>query len=219
MSSANLDPPAVPSADEIAQLKRLADGIIRTQGNRFIKELLRTKNIRIGVNKDDFARNLTEAIETGRLRLGEVDGWLKDVEGWGNQHVYLYNISSTLRKDLTRPKIRKRVQDAGLDEVWEAPTVLEFPDEPRLTSISCTDSMLRLVWQEASPGWTPVPDKDYTQEEGLDTFEYRAYRKVERRAITRFETRLGVGVEQGERKFEGLAALFIADPIQGYEHK
>ncbi len=197
------------SATEIATLKRLAAGIIRAQGNRFVKELLRRKNIRIGVNKDDFERNLSEAIESGQLTLEDVETWLNEVEGWGNQHVYLYNISSTLRRDLTQPKIRQKVHEAGLDDVWDAPTVMAFPDTPQLTSISFKDSVLRLIWQEASPGWVPVPDKNYTEVEGLDTYEYRAWRKVEWRAVTRFEAHLDTG----------LAALFIANPIQGDEHK
>lgn len=174
-----------------------------------MKELLRDKKIRIGDNKDDFERNLTEAIESGKLTLGDIDDWLKDVEGWGNQHVYLYRILPKLREDLNERKIRKRVEDAGLKEVWDGDTVLAFPDEPKLTSISFANSVLRLVWQESSPGWTPVPEKDYTKEEGLDTFEYRAWRKIEQRAFTRFEAHLD----------KGLAGLFIANPIQGEEHR
>ena len=202
-------PQAPPSSDEIANLKRLAAGIIRAQGNRFIKELLRAKRIRIGVNKDDFERNLTEAIESGFLRLTDVDEWLKLIEGWGNQHVYLYNISRTLQQDLTKRKIRRRVHDAELDHLWEASTALEFPDQPTLTSISFTESVLRLSWQEASPGWTPEPEKNFQREEGLDVFEYRAYRLVEQRAITRFEAHLD----------RGLAALFVASPVQQSEHR
>jgi hypothetical protein len=172
--------------------------------------LLRDKGIRIGVNKDDFERNLSDAIETGQLRLKDVDGWLERVEGWGNQHVYLYNISSTLREDLMESDVlRDRVRKSGYEEVWEAPTVLEFPDEPRLTSISFTASVLRVVWQESAPSWTPVPEKNYQKEEGLDIFEYRAFRMVEQRAITRFEAHLDTG----------LAGLFIANPIQGSEHQ
>ena len=89
-----------PSDAEIADLKRLTAGIIRAQGNRFIKVLLRgKKSIPIGTNKTDFERNLNMAIERGDLRLAEVEKWLKDVEGWGNQHVYLFNISPSLRKE------------------------------------------------------------------------------------------------------------------------
>jgi hypothetical protein len=204
-----LPTPALPTPAQIAGLKRLAAGIIRVQGNRFIKELLRAKGIRIGANKDDFEKNLSEAIQTGKLRLEDVDSWLRDVEGWGNQHVYLYKIPPALQRDLTAPKIHQHVRAAGLEKVWDQSTVLAFPDEPKLTSISFTDSVLRLVWQEATPGWTSVPEKNYTLEEGLDTFEYRAWRKVEQRAITRFEAHVDLG----------LAGLFIANPIQRAEHQ
>jgi hypothetical protein len=214
MASPNGNPGVPSTPEKITDLKRLAASIIRAQGNRFIKELLRIKGIRIGANKDDFERNLTDAIETGRLGPADVDEWLKHVEGWGDHHVYLYNIPSALRAGLTEPKIRRRVQDAGLEDVWNGKTLSEFPEEPKLTSISFTDSVLRLVWQEASPGWTPVPEKNYVKEEGLDTFEYRAWRRIEQRAITRFEVHLDKGVEN-----RGLAGLFIADPIRGDEHK
>jgi len=198
-----------PTPAEIEALKRLAAGIIRAQGNRFVKDLLRSKDIRIGGNKDEFQANLTAAIESGELTLEDVRTWLTSVEGWGDQHVYLFNISSSLRKELTEPKIRRRVADAKLDDIWNGETALAFPDQPRLTSISFTDSVLRLVWQESTPGWTPIPEKDYQKEEGLDVYEYRAFRQIERRAITRFEAHVK----------DGIAGLFIADPIQGDEHQ
>jgi hypothetical protein len=197
------------SSSSISDLKRLAAGIIREQGNRFIKELLRAKDIRIGANKAEFERNLVEAIETRRLTLDDVARWLTDVEGWGDQHVYLYKLSGALQRELTKPRIRARVRAAGLDSVWEGQTVSAFPEEPELTSVSFTDSILRLIWQESSPGWTPVPEKNYIEEEGLDMFEYRAWRKVERRAITRFEVHLD----------KRLAGLFVASPIEQQEHQ
>src|SRR6267378_7505938 len=191
-----------PTPAEIEDLKRLAAGIIRAQGNRFVKDLLRSKDIHIGANKDEFQANLTAAIESGELTLTDVRAWLASVEGWGDQHVYLYNISSTLRRELTEPKIRQRVSGAKLDTVWNGETALAFPEEPQLTSISFNDSVLRLVWQEASPDWAPAPEKNFQKEEGLDLYEYRAFRKVEWRAITRFEARVK----------EEIAGLFIADP-------
>jgi hypothetical protein len=198
-----------PSATDIEDLKRLAAGIIRAQGNRFVKNLLRIKGIQVGTNKDEFQNNLSAAIESGELTLADVRAWLASVEGWGNQHVYLYNLTCSLRKELTEPRIRQRVSIAKLSDVWNGETALAFPDEPQLTSISFNDSVLRLVWQEASPDWAPAPEKNYQKEEGLDLYEYRAFRKVEWRAITRFEARIE----------EGIAGLFIPDPIDGPAHK
>ncbi len=198
-----------PPERDVLELKRLAAGIIRAQGNRFIKELLRSKKIPIGKNKNDFERNLNEAIESGKLILSDVDSWLKLVEGWGNQHVYLYNLTSSLRKDLTQPKIQGQVKEKGFSKVWNGKTVNTFPDKPKLTSISFRHSVFQLQWQEVAQGWTAVADKNYKEVEGLDTFEYRAYRRLDDRAITRFEAHLDFG----------LAALFVAKPIADEEHK
>lgn len=43
MSPDQGDQPAPPTPDQVADLKRLVAGIIRAQGNRFIKELLRAQ--------------------------------------------------------------------------------------------------------------------------------------------------------------------------------
>lgn len=198
-----------PSAEDIAALKRLVGGIIRSQGNRFIKELLRSKKIKIGATKDDFERNLNEAVDRGELRLADFDGWLQEVEGWGNQHVYLYRLGDGLAKALTETKIKNRVVKAGLEDVWNAPTVTAFPEEATLTSIAVVDGVLRLTWQEATSSWARASDKDYREEDGLDIIEYRAWRMVEQRAITRFEARPALG----------LAGLFIAAPVAGEEHE
>jgi hypothetical protein len=198
-----------PTPEEIAALKRLAAGIIRAQGNRFVKDLLRANQIRIGTTKDEFEANLNAAVENGDLTLKDVSTWLHSVEGWGNQHVYLYSLSAAMQKDLTMANIRQRVKAAKLDSVWNAETTLAFPDKPELTSISFNDGALRLIWQESSPSWMPDTGKNYQKQEGLDLYEYRAYRQEERRAITRFEARAS----------ERIAGLFIPDPIQGAEHK
>lgn len=193
----------------IADLKRLASGIIRAQGNRFIKELMREKGIRVGANKSEFQANLFAAIEAGDLSLEDIQQWLHQVEGWGNQHVYLFGLPPSIRRLLEPEAVRRRARAAQLGHLWDRPTVLEYPDRPTLTSIAFQEGVMRLVWQEASPGWTQVPERNYTQEEGLDRFEFRAYRMLERRAVSRFEAHLQYH----------LAALFIADPIASKEHE
>ena len=210
MASGKGDDSQPPKAEEIEALERLAAGIIRAQKNRFIKELLRDQGIPIGRNKEDFERNLKSAIHSGRLRLQKVKDWRDRVEGWGNQHVYLYNLTEPVLSQLTRAKLRRKVVAAELERVWDADVTMQFPDEPELTSISFENNVLEVIWQEATPGWTPVPEKDIgPRQEGLDIFEYRAFRMVERRAITRFEARPELG----------LAGLFIANPIVGAEHR
>ena len=82
---------------EIEELKKLAKGIILGQGNIFIKELLRKENIKIGTNKEEFLENILKAIDDGDLIREHFDDWLKEVEGWGEQHIYLYKIPEDIK--------------------------------------------------------------------------------------------------------------------------
>ena len=193
-------------------LKILAERVVRTQGNRFIKELLREKKIPIGTNKKSFLTNLNKAIDDGELSPEDFDTWFHKMEGWGNQHVYPFEISSDLEKELNLETIKSRVEKANLMDVWGGETLLTYPNADgglQLTSIVHTGSILRMIWQEAALDWARTPQKDINKSEGLDDFQYRAYRKVSERTLNRFEADLE----------KGLAALFISSPFGNKDHK
>ena len=71
------------------QLKELVRRVIVAQGNAFIKELLRSTGARVGASKEDFANNLDAAIDADELTQEKLEAWLAEVEGWGDQHLYL----------------------------------------------------------------------------------------------------------------------------------
>ena len=200
-----IDPPL--TDEQKAELKQLTGGIIRIQSNRFIKELMREKGITLGRNKSEFEANLLDAIDNSCISLDDVKAWLDDVEGWGNQYVYLYGVSDKLRSYLTPTKIRNAAKRNGWENKLNAHTELEFEDEPQLNSISFKDGVLRITWQEGTESWTPDDTRTYQKEEGLDLYEYRAHRQVQDRVITRFVVRLDLG----------LAAILVPHPIRGRE--
>lgn len=203
------------SAAERRALRELARGVIRAQGNVFIKELLRAKKLRIGATKEDFERNLFAAIDAGQLRLADVEKWLTEVEGWGNQHVYLFNVSKELAGSpalASTAAMRRKVMAAGLESVWEAETSQVFPDTPQLTSIRYDGDTLRLLWHEGVEGWARGREEkelDYRKEQQNDVYEFRAYRQFLRRAVMRFELRRG----------EALAATFLSVAIEEPTYK
>jgi hypothetical protein len=84
------------AADRIRSLVR---SVVLAQGNIFIRELLRRKGLTIGATKEDFEANLMKAIDTGELQLSDVTTWLDEVEGWGDQHVYLYRVPARVIGD------------------------------------------------------------------------------------------------------------------------
>ena len=136
-------------SEEMKKLKKLASGIILAQGNKFIKELLREKKIRMGATKDDFHRNMIEAIEAGKLKLTDFEEWLERVEGWGDQHVYLYKIPEEVINSAlwsSEDNVRRKVEESKkLEKLWNAQTTFEYPKKLKLTGIYYKDKVISAI--------------------------------------------------------------------------
>lgn len=187
----------MPTQREKETLINIVRGIVLAQGNFFIKELLRRYHIKLGVTKTDFETSLLKAIENGELERHHVDGWLDEVEGWGDQHVYVYKVPSTLLQEPLWPetnKLQEKVKRVGLGHLWEARTSLQFPRTRKLTGISFDADSLRLTWHQGLSSWVPDEEKDYQKEIEGDLYEFRAHRQRADRSVMRFELRLSAKV-------------------------
>jgi len=205
-----------PTPEQREALKNLVRGIVLAQGNIFIKELLRQKkDIKIGATKADFERNMLAAIDEGKLRQSDVDAWLDEVEGWGNQYVYLYKVPVDLSKDprlSDASALEKMLNKAGLGHLWNKQTSFEFPDALQLTGISFDGSSIRFVWHQGLSSWVKDESKDSlcpAREIDGDWYEFRAYRRRAERSVMRFELSSTLK----------LAAVFIEPPWGESEHQ
>jgi hypothetical protein len=190
----------IPSNEERSLLRDLIRGVVRAQGNTFIKELIRGK-VKIGSTKEDFERNLSAAIDEGKLRLTDVEKWLQEVEGWGNQQIFLCRIPAALILP-TEEVMRERALLLGNGDLWNVPISQTFPEQPTLTSIFFDGDVLSLTWHQGEIGWArgaAEVQMDFIREEGLEVYEFRAYRKISSRGVARFEL----------RRSAALAAVFI----------
>jgi hypothetical protein len=181
-----------------------------SQGNLFIRELLRKNDIRIGTNKAEFQRNLVDAIASGRLRLSQVREWLEEVEGWGDQHVYLYHVPPEILRDpkWESPNNVRRGLPRDHQELWQAEKVLQFPAKPTLTGIFYEENALRYVWHSAYETWQRAPEKDYRDKLEADLYEFRAYRQRKDRTVRRFVLRRDLA----------LAGIFLQTEWSQKEH-
>jgi hypothetical protein len=201
-----------PLPSEKDALIRLVKGVVLAQGNMFIKELLRSRGIKIGTTKAEFETNMLGAIESGDLRRQHVDSWLAEVEGWGNQHIYLFRTSKSLRNDPIwhdPGKVESKVRSAGFAKQWNSQASLEYPPGHTLTGIYFENGTLRFVWHKGLEFWVRAKQKDYKEEIEADTYEFRAYRMRGDRLVTRFEI----------RPSDGLAAAFLQMAVEEDEHK
>jgi hypothetical protein len=193
-------------------LIRLVKDVVLAQGNVFIKELLRSRNIKIGTTKAEFEANMVEVIESGDLRRQHIDSWLNEVEGWGNQHIYLFRVSKSVRNDPVwrdPGKIEAKIKAAGFTEQWNSQASLEYPPAQKLTGVHFENGVLRFVWHKGLEFWVRSKGKDYREEIEADTYEFRAYRMRGDRLVTRFEV----------RPSDGLAAAFLQIAVEEEEHK
>jgi hypothetical protein len=201
------EPPAErpPTAREKRELETLVRGIVRAQGNVFIKRLLRKLQITVGATKEEFEGSLLQAIQDGQLRRHHIDEWLEEIEGWGKQYVLLYRVPLGLAQDpiWTAPgRIQQKAEKAGLGSAWNAESSLKFPEERTLTGIYFKDESLRVTWHQALSDWVRENARDYQQTIDDELYEFRAHRQSADRSVMRFELRLQ----------DKLAAVFLQEP-------
>lgn len=204
------------AGDEKEQLKTLVEGVVLAQGNEYIKDLLRRKHLPIGTTKADFVDHLRAAIDADQLTAADIEQWLHEVEGWGNnQHVYLYRLprelaASPLWADATA--IQELVTEAGYGDVWDAETSHAFPEALTLTGIhylqSPEERRLRFEWHQGVETLVRVPQKDFDEVEEDEQYHYKAYAKRRQRIVVRFEVRPQLR----------LAAAFVQVPTTSKEH-
>jgi hypothetical protein len=192
-----------------ASARKLIRSVVLAQGNIFIRELLRRKKLPIGVRKDEFEDHLLKAIQSGKLSLADVTQWLEEVEGWGDQHVYLYHVPRTIFADAVwkSPEAVKKKLAPAQRELWNA-TSLVFPKTWELTRIAYENRSLSYVWHQRIETLLRRPEKDFRQEIDGDWYQFRAFLERPDRAVLRFILQLD----------KRLAAVFMQIPIEGNAH-
>lgn len=197
---------------EKARLKKVVEEIVLTQGNEFIKSLLRRKNLPIGTSKPAFLANLMSAIDDDLLTERDLDEWLREVEGWGNQHIYVYRLPAQLAKDALWADDRAlhaRMAAAGYADLWDGPASYAFPADLTLTGITNLRPGVRFEWHQGVERLDRVESMDIEQTIDGEEFVFKAYRRSRDRTVVRFEV----------RPTAGLAAAFVQVPISSDEHE
>jgi len=198
------------STKDRAAARALVKSIVLAQGNIFIRELLRRKKITIGVRKQEFETNLLQAINSGDLRLADVVEWLEEVEGWGDQHIYLYHLKDELARNPLWSSAASVQQSLPRSQqnLWDADSLV-FPEEWSLTGISYNDGSLRYVWHERLKTLLRRLGMDRRDRIDGDWYQFRAYLERPDRAVMRFVL----------RPAKQLAAIFMQIPAEGNAHE
>lgn len=108
--------------------------------------------------------------------------WLKEIEGWGDQHLYVFQ----------PPVIDREALAAGIAASPHANLLhsiasLDFPDVLELKHISLDNSGISMVWHQSKEGWNRWRPKDFAEEVGLERYRFEAFRQRFDRSVVRYE--------------------------------
>jgi hypothetical protein len=162
--------------------------LVLLQGNRFIKELLRSKGLPIGTNKEQFEQHLAEAFADGSLTREDLREWLAEVEGWGNQHAFVFVVSDADAEGFgDRQRLAQRLDALGLRDLLDAEIPLSPDEELTLATIRHSEQGLSFLWVRGSPALLRRTDLDYEREIDGDDIEFHAFERRWSRVAARFE--------------------------------
>jgi hypothetical protein len=170
-----------------ANTDRLLD-LALLQGNRFIKELLRAKQLPIGTNKEQFEAHLREAISSGQLTKEDIRGWLAEVEGWGDQHAYLYAVPRNQRATFRdRAALAAVLKTSGYTKFLDAALPGRPEDKLTLATIRQSADGLSFIWVRGSPMLVRRSKLDYEEVVDGEDIHFHAYERRWTRLAARFE--------------------------------
>jgi hypothetical protein len=177
------------AGEDKASIDQLLD-LALLQSNRFIREFLRSKGLRLGTNKEQFEAHLRKAITDGRLTPANIQEWLRDVEGWGNQHLYAFDVPAATREALRkRAAISGRLAAVGLADMLDAEIPLDPAEELALATIRHFADGISFLWVHGSASLIRRKDLDSEKEFNGDEIEFHAYERRWSRVAARFELR------------------------------
>lgn len=155
-----------------------------------IRLFLREKRLPVSGTKQDLRQRIREGLTQGTIVATDLIDLLDTIEGWGNQHIYLYKAPpGELSVWKSEERVRQRLEHVGHAKLLNRRRPLILPKEPTLSSIEWTPDRVRYIWVEKREWQLHLSDLD--RDEG-DIY-YKAYQNHLARGITTFEWNLVSG--------------------------
>lgn len=181
-----IDDVQLPEGEE---LNRLVDYVFAHRKDA-IKGFMRDEELQISGNKSVLRDRIDEALADGTIDAGGLIGLLDTIEGWGNQHIYMFKApDGEKRVWQSEARAKKRLQKIDAEELFNHRRPLVLPDEPTLSSVEWSTDRVRFIWVEKRE-WNFRRDDLDCEEDGV---LYKAYEDKVARGITSFDWNLNTG--------------------------
>jgi hypothetical protein len=165
--------------------------------------------------KDVLRQRLEEHLAGGRHNALRLTEHLNKIDGWGNQHVYLYKSApQLLPRWRDEEKVRTILKDGRAIGLFNRARPVVLPDKPRLASIGWSSSRIRFVWNEKREWFERREDEDV--EEG--NLVLRAWERKTNRGTLAFDWDLTTGhaMVMIQRLPSGTRYAEVRDQVQAW---
>ncbi len=160
----------------------------------FTRHFLRSRKLPYSGTREQLRERLLSHVEAGRVTAADLATLLNQIEGWGNQHIYLYNTPAAAANAWAKQsEVEARLERLGLGGLLNRPRPLVLPDARTLAAVEWTPQRLRLVWVEKR-GWEQrAPDLDRVEEQRDERLTWQAYRTQYLRGLLAVDWNLAAG--------------------------
>ncbi len=156
----------------------------------WVQEFLRGKDLPVGGTKEELRKRVEDLLLAGTITEAELITLLEAVEGWGNQHAYLYRASDALVTFLSdETKVKAKLRSLAQLDLFNGAVPLAVPAVPTLTTVQWSADRIRFVWVERRTWRQRMPDQD----QKTVTLELDAYRREIGRGMVSFSCDLASG--------------------------
>lgn len=167
--------------------EQLALDLLLDHRSDFVRDFLRESDLPVSGTKAELRERLEGALGAGTIGIGDIIEHLDDIEGWGNQHVYLYQspegLLRTWRAEQSVKDILRRAKKISL---MNAHLPLALPATTTLSRVAWSPQRVRFVWITTRT-WEERVEKD-DERDGARI--WKAYNERSARGVLAFDWNL-----------------------------
>lgn len=157
-----------------------------------IQDFLQANELARSGTKQELRERIMEALVDEIITVGDLIVLLDTIEGWGNQHVYLYTApAGELKRWKTEAGAKKCLRKINAEKLLNGCRPLLLPDEPTLSSVEWDGERVRFIWVEKRE-WTKRRS-DLDEPASEDGIVYKAYEETLARGVTSLDVDLSTG--------------------------
>ena len=153
----------------------------------FTRAFLNANELAVSGTKAELRERLQDALAKGTVTVAGIVAKLDEIEGWGNQHIFLYRapegILPTWRSE---PAVMEILRSAKKVSLFNAYIPLALPQSTTLSRVAWSPQRIRFVWITTRHWEERVESKD--RREG--THVWKAYEERSARGVLAFDWNL-----------------------------